>query len=286
MENRIEKCIACENRNFKYYADNVILRLPIYICQNCNLHVTGTSQIELDAVLSNYYKGDYWNVVREQGMNIEHTDSYSKGRIRIWTSQFKYVKKFISKKSKILEIGSGHGEAIIEFDKLNYNVIGIEPDKKNVLHLKQILKNCKIINSKADDFQIEEVFDLVWMSHVFEHLSAPIEFLKKIKKNISKNGILFIEVPNVEKKNDYRTFTKTPHAYNYTAKSLQNIIEKSGYEIISCDWFGPPSKVNGAINKLSKKLLNRDFYPYYPKMLTGKYSGEEIRVISQLKSKK
>ena len=105
------------------------------------------------------------------------------------------------------------------------------------------------------------------------------------KKNISKNGILFIEVPSVEKKNDYRTFTKTPHAYNYTAKSLQNIIEKSGYEIISCDWFGPPSKVNGAINKLSKKLLNRDFYPYYPKMLTGKYSGEDIRVISQLKSK-
>jgi len=285
MENRIEKCIACENRNFKYYADNVILRLPIYICQNCNLHVTGTSQIELDTVLSNYYKDDYWDVVREQGMNVEHTDSYSKGRIRVWTSQFNYVKKFISKKSKILEIGSGHGEAIIEFDKLNYNVIGIEPDKKNVLHLKQILKNCKVINSKADDFQIDGVFDLVWMSHVFEHLSAPIEFLKKIKKNISKNGILFIEVPSVEKKNDYRTFTKTPHAYNYTAKSLQNIIEKSGYEIISCDWFGPPNKVNGIINKLSKKLLNRDFYPYYPKMLTGKYSGEEIRIISQLKSK-
>ena len=106
MENRIEKCIACENRNFKYYADNIILRLPIYICQNCNMHVTGTSQIELDAVLSNYYKGDYWDVVREQGMNIEHTGSYSKGRIRIWTSQFKYVKKFISKKSKILEINT------------------------------------------------------------------------------------------------------------------------------------------------------------------------------------
>ena len=135
------------------------------------------------------------------------------------------LKNLFQKKSKILEIGSGHGETIIEFDKLNYNVIGIEPDKKNVLHLKQILKNCKIINSKAEDFQIEEVFDLVWMSHVFEHLSAPIEFLKKIKKNISKNGILFIEIPSVEKKNDYRTFTKTPHAYNYTAKSLQNIFE-------------------------------------------------------------
>jgi len=281
MDNRIEKCISCNNSNFKYYADNEVLKLPIYICQNCKLYITGKSQNELDAILSTYYESDFWDINRKNGMNDEHTDNYSQGRVRLWKSQFKYLNSFL-KKSEILEIGSGHGESLLEFDKLNYNVTGIEPDKKNVQHLKQILKKCKIIESTAEDFQLETKFDLVWMSHVFEHLSNPLEFLKRLKKNIKNNGILFIEVPNVEKENDYRTFTKTPHAYNYSAKSLQNILEKSGYEIIACDFFAPPKKINGGINRLSKKFLKRDFYPFYPKMLTDRESGEDIRIVSRL----
>lgn len=284
LDNRIEKCISCGNSNFKYYLDNMVLQLPMYICQNCKLYITGNSQQELDALLSTYYESDFWDVNRKKGMNDEHTDDYSRARTRLWQSQFKYLKNFFSKKSKILEIGSGHGEALLEFDKLNYNVIGVEPDKKSVQHLKRILKKCKIIESTAENFQLDTKFDLVWMSHVFEHLSNPIEFLNRLKKNIKNNGLLFIEVPNVEKENDYRTFTKTPHAYNYSAKSLQNILKQSEYEIISCDFFGPPKKVNGVINRLSKKILRKDFYPFYPKMLMSIGSGEDIRIVSRLKS--
>lgn len=284
MNDRIHKCISCSNSHFKYYTENVSLNLPMYICQNCNLYITGKSQKELDTILLNYYKEDFYNKKRELGLfNDEHNDRYSRGRIRVWNSQFNYLKEFLLKTSKILEIGSGHGESIIEFDKLNYNVVGIEPDEKNVSHLQQILKNCRIINSTAEEFQVNEKFDLVWMSHVFEHLSRPVDFLKKLKQNLKKDGVCFIEVPNVEKKNDYRTFTKTPHAYNYSEKSLNNIIEKNGYEVIKCDFFGAPNKINGGINKISQKILKKNFYQYYPKMLTSRKNGEDIRIVFRLK---
>ena len=48
MNNRLEKCISCDHSDFKFYADNVSLKLPIFICQNCKLYVTGKSQNELD----------------------------------------------------------------------------------------------------------------------------------------------------------------------------------------------------------------------------------------------
>ena len=281
MSNRISQCISCGSTNFKYYAENKTLKVPIHICQNCKLHVAGESQKQLDDILKKFYEKDYWDIARNEGLDDSHSNHYSVGRKRIFLSQIKYVKKFLTKNSKVLEIGSGHGETLIELEKLNFQTTGIEPDLKNVEHLRKILKKSKIIQSNIENLDIDEKFDFIWMSHVFEHLSDPISFLNNIKKNTNKNYFLFIEVPNVTKKNDWRTFTVVPHAYNYSGTALQNILQKTGYKIISCDYFGPPTKLNGGINKISSKIFKKDFYPFYPKMLLNADTGEDIRIIAQ-----
>jgi 2-polyprenyl-3-methyl-5-hydroxy-6-metoxy-1,4-benzoquinol methylase len=281
MSNRISQCISCGGTNFKYYAENKTLKVPIHICQNCKLHVAGESQKQLDDILKKFYEKDYWDITRNEGLDDSHSNHYSVGRKRIFLSQIKYVKKFLTKNSKVLEIGSGNGETLIELEKLNFQTTGIEPDLKNVEHLRKILKKSKIIQSNIENLDIDEKFDFIWMSHVFEHLSDPISFLNNIKKNTNKNYFLFIEVPNVTKKNDWRTFTVVPHAYNYSGTALQNILQKTGYKIISCDYFGPPTKLNGGINKISSKIFKKDFYPFYPKMLLNADTGEDIRIIAQ-----
>ena len=281
MSNRISQCISCGGTNFKYYAENKTLKVPIHICQNCKLHVSGESQKQLDDILKKFYEKDFWDMERNEGLDDSHSNHYSVGRKRIFLSQIKYVKKFLTKNSKVLEIGSGNGETLIELEKLNFQTTGIEPDLKNVEHLRKILKKSKIIQSNIENLDIDEKFDFIWMSHVFEHLSDPISFLNNIKKNTNKNYFLFIEVPNVTKKNDWRTFTVVPHAYNYSGTALQNILQKTGYKIISCDYFGPPTKLNGGINKISSKIFKKDFYPFYPKMLLNADTGEDIRIIAQ-----
>ena len=281
MSDRISQCISCGSTNFKYYAENKTLKVPIHICQNCKLHVAGESQKQLDDILKKFYEKDYWDITRNEGLDDSHSNHYSVGRKRIFLSQIKYVKKFLTKNSKVLEIGSGNGETLIELEKLNFQTTGIEPDLKNVEHLRKILKKSKIIQSNIENLDIDEKFDFIWMSHVFEHLSDPISFLNNIKKNTNKNYFLFIEVPNVTKKNDWRTFTVVPHAYNYSGTALQNILQKTGYKIISCDYFGPPTKLNGGINKISSKIFKKDFYPFYPKMLLNADTGEDIRIIAQ-----
>lgn len=219
---RITNCISCGASNFIYYDQNKTLKLPIYICQSCKLYVTGDSKIALDVILNDFYKKEFWDQTRKNGLKSDYVDPYSKGRIRLWKSQFKYCREFIDNNKTILEIGSGHGEAIIQFDNLGFRVTGIEPDKMNVDNINKVLKHSKVILDTAETFRSENKFDIVWMSHVFEHLVEPIQFLKRLQKSLKPGGILFIEVPNVEKENDYRKFTVVPHAFNFSKLSLSN----------------------------------------------------------------
>jgi 2-polyprenyl-3-methyl-5-hydroxy-6-metoxy-1,4-benzoquinol methylase len=280
LENdRIIKCISCDSSNFNYYADNFTLKLPVYVCQNCKLYVTGKSQKEIDKLIQHYYDKDFWEDDLENLLESNFTDSYSIGRIKIWKSQKKYCNKILNNSKTILEIGSGHGEAIYNFDKIGYNVTGIEPDKKNVISINKKLKHSECIVEKAETFSFEKKFDIIWLNHVFEHLTQPIQFLTKISNFLNDSGFIFIEVPSVEKKNDYRQFKTAPHAYNYSKRSLINISKKANYNIVKCDYFRSPKLVEGGTNKIFNLFFKKDFFEFYPKILCNKENGENIRII-------
>ncbi len=278
-DSRISKCISCNSSDFDYYNENFTLKLPMYICKNCKLYVTGVSQKEIDEKIEHLYDEDFWKTDLEELLESDFTDTYSIGRIKIWRSQEKYCKEILNNNKTILEIGSGHGEAIYNFDKIGYKVTGIEPDKKNVVAINKKLKNSECIVEKAETFSSDKKFDIIWLNHVFEHLSQPIEFLKKIKIFLNESGFIFIEVPSVEKINDYRKFQVVPHAYNYSRQSLINISKKSDYEIIKCDYFRSPTLFEGGLNKFFNKFFKKDFFEFYPKILTNSDDGENIRII-------
>ena len=279
INDRIDKCISCDSSNFNYYDENLTLKLPIYICKNCQLHVLGTSQKELDEKIEHFYDEEFWKNNDDEPLKSNFTDQYSIGRIRLWRSQIKYCKEILNTNKTILEIGSGHGEAIYNFDKIGYTVTGIEPDKTSVSFINKKLTNSICMMGKAETISFDKKFDIIWLNHVFEHLSKPIEFLNKIESVLDQHGFIFIEVPSVERANDWRKFNSTPHAYNYSKQSLINISKKANYTIIKCDYFRPPTIIEGVINKISTKFLKKDYFKYYPKILSNKENGENLRII-------
>ena len=101
VDDRINKCISCNSSNLSFYNTNKILDLPIYVCNNCKLHVLGTSQNELDTKLNHYYDSNFWEQTNSRiKLDDDFSDGYSKGRIRLWQSQFKYCKTILKKKYK------------------------------------------------------------------------------------------------------------------------------------------------------------------------------------------
>lgn len=213
----------------------------------------------------------------ENSIKSNYHDTDSLGKRRNWISQVSYCKKYLSEKKSILEIGVGGGQSIFWFDEINYRVLGIEPDSRNVDLINKKLKNSKVVNGFIEEMNLEEKFDFIWMSHVLEHLVRPDIFLEKIAKNLKDDGIFFIEVPSSQHpKTLESSIMSNPHVYHFTKQSLIKLVEKN-YDIISCDCFMPASRFHGLIQKI--------FHPYqfYPRIKTNCEKGRDLRIILKIK---
>jgi 2-polyprenyl-3-methyl-5-hydroxy-6-metoxy-1,4-benzoquinol methylase len=270
-------CILCTNLMVKF-TDDSYLDLPVFQCKKCDFLVTGESLDEIKEKTISIYKKDFWVKEGDSKTIIKnnYTDIDSQGKIRNHVSQYKYCKPYLKNKKKILEIGAGQGQSVYLFDKEGYSVEFIEPDKNNVMLINQKLgKDCGIIDT-AENFQSDKKFEIIWMSHVLEHLTNPIMFFKNISKNLINDGILFIEVPNCENPLVLdKSIHKVPHTFHFSKSSLIKIVEKCNFKVISCDYFRPATKLEGISNKLKK-------FPFYPRILTNNKKGEVLRIILKI----
>jgi len=268
------RCILC-NGILEKYSKTSNLELVVNHCKECNLYINGDTKEEVLKKVSNLYKEDYWNQRNsETSINSEYTDTDSQGKRRNWISQFLYTKEHIAGNT-ILEIGVGAGQSILWFENEGFQVTGIEPDGRNVSMINRVLKRGRVVESSVEEFSSDEVFDVIWMSHVLEHLIEPGDFIKKIKNNLKKNGIFFIEVPNCEYEPMLKnSIEKNPHLFHFTKKALIKLVENAGYKIVSCDVFRPATKNEGVKHKILKNS-----FPYYPRILTDVHNGRDLRII-------
>lgn len=279
------QCISCDNTRMEKFTESSYLELPVYQCKKCNLYVTGESESEIKEKTKLIYQKKHWGKDNlwdaEMAIKSDYTDIDSQGKKRHWISQFKYCESHIKNKKNILEIGAGQGQATYWFDKEGFSVTSIEPDENNVKLINQKLNNGRCILGSAEDFQIEEKFDIIWMSHVLEHLIKPIQFLENVHKNLRDDGIFFIEVPNCE--NDSMLNSSVflvPHTFHFSRNALINLAKKTGFKVVQCDFFRPATKFEGIINKLTKSKLKK--FQYYPRILTNNKKGKFLRVILKI----
>ena len=178
------KCISCGNTSMNKYTDNSFLELPVFQCKKCNLYVTGKSEKEVIEKTKLIYNKKHWGENNlwdaKTAIKSNYTDIDSQGKRRHWISKYKYCKPYLENKKKILEIGAGQGQAVYWFNKEGFSVTAIEPDENNVKSINKKLNNDRCIVGSVEDFQIVEKFDLIWMSHVLEHIVKPVQFFENI----------------------------------------------------------------------------------------------------------
>jgi len=273
------QCISCDNKSLIEYSKDSYMKLPIYFCSICGMYITGRNEEEIKNRSIEIYKKEYWDKREaEEAIRTNYSDINSQGKKRQWISQFAYCKPYFKNKN-FLEIGCGQGQTIFWFEENGFNVSGIEPDERNVLLINQKLKSGYCKAGFAEEFNISGDYDIIWISHVFEHLIRPDLLLIKCKEHLRSNGILFIEVPNCENENVLKSsIFQNPSSFHFTKKALTNLVIKAGFKVERSDYFRSPSKLEGALNKILKKI-SYELYPYYPKIITNNKNGTDIRII-------
>jgi len=235
-------CISCNSdKNIKLHQKKSFLKCPVYRCNKCGLYFFYSDDKRMERKCDEYYKKTYWNTIRKRWdekrrfLNII-IKTLRKLRTeplqQLW--HYNLIKNYISAKSrKFLDIGCAKGDFMLFFSKKEFDVRGIEPDKNNTKIVNRLFKKEVCINGLVEKVKIMERFDVVYLCHVFEHLIRPDLFLKKIKNNLNKDGVIFLEVPNCENKKILNaSINYHPHIYSFTLSSMRKLFENNGYKIL------------------------------------------------------
>lgn len=152
--------------------------------------------------------------------------------------QSKIQLKKITKGTKVksfLDFGTGNGRYAHSASELfkGANIWAVDFFDNN------IFKNFpnKIIYSNYKKFyKTKNKFDVILLRHVIEHNHNPIKLLKKLRKRLNKNGIIYIEVPNLNSgtakifKNNWHLYYLPRHIFHYTEHSLKKTISLAGFK--------------------------------------------------------
>lgn len=76
-------------------------------------------------------------------------------------------------------------------------------------------------------------FDVIWCSHVVEHLRDPLAFLDECKRVLRSGGHLILRTPDV-KKIRFAFWDDPTHVQPFTRMSLGNILVMAGFRLIHC----------------------------------------------------
>lgn len=144
----------------------------------------------------------------------------------------------IKKPSKILDIGCGTGEFLLEMYKSGWDVYGLEPGDNLVNMSERKIGKGRVYKGYLETVNFRNMkFDVIAMWQVLEHIPNVEKSFKKINQVLHTKGILIIEVPhsgslnlNFFKKN--WTLLLTPqHIHFWSSQALEKLLGKNGYEI-------------------------------------------------------
>jgi SAM-dependent methyltransferase len=225
--------------------DEFLGDIEIAICKTC-----GSTQNINNTDMSKYYF-EYTYSVQTSNFAISFMQTLAR---RIKNNYFKNKQK-----PKILEIGSGTGEQLLEFKKLGFDVLGIEPSEKLSKYAQSIgvntlttffnKKTKKIVESGFDNV------DAIVTSYTFDHIPQIDEAVKNIYNILNTDGILIIEVHDLDlicSRNEFCLFEHEHYTYLNKA-TITHFLNKNQFEVLTFDLLSVKEKRGNSLLVVARK---------------------------------
>jgi 2-polyprenyl-3-methyl-5-hydroxy-6-metoxy-1,4-benzoquinol methylase len=231
-------------------------------CKKCGLHSLHPipSERDLSWIYKNYF-------VSGNRLSVEKNRIHS-----VYPKKIEKIKNYY-KNPKILDIGSGLGGFCYVGKTQGLNVLGIEMDTEQVKIAKKEF-DIELMNMSIQNFFLHntQMFDVVHLHHVLEHLQHPKDVLLKVQEILTPEGIVLFEVPNqfFVFREEMKIFLKIKipkapynpyhHIYFFSPITLNHLIDASGYkplEIIQV--VDNPKSYKVKLHKILANITNMGF---------------------------
>ena len=196
--------------------------LRTVICRSCGLVWSDPRPHDARQFYEDEYRLAYKHAYRPKPKHVLRA-----GHVAL--SRFEKIDRLLSGPKAILDVGTGGGEFAYLLQSLGHRVNGIEPNKGYADYSIQEYGLAVQVGFVQDAAFPPESFDLVTIWHVLEHTEDPGSVLALLRSWLKSDGMLVVEVPNVEAtcQAPHSTFHEA-HLYNFNVVSLRRLAKKHG----------------------------------------------------------
>lgn len=153
--------------------------------------------------------------------------------------RIKFLKELpkTKKRPKLLDIGCGYGDFLVEANRLGYEVTGVDFDEEKV----KVAKSKGLTNIYSMDFEQFyqekfDKFDVITFFQLLEHLEDPSTFIDMVKDMIYPGGYIMLDLPNRQRvlRAAAGIIDYPPHHLTrWTPNSLFEFLRRKKFEIVT-----------------------------------------------------
>jgi 2-polyprenyl-3-methyl-5-hydroxy-6-metoxy-1,4-benzoquinol methylase len=136
---------------------------------------------------------------------------------------------------RLLEIGCGQGELLVEAEALGYEVTGVEFAEPAADQARKRLAGGTVLCGEVENAPLEPgSFDVCVIADVIEHVRNPLYFLRTIHRLLKRDGVLFIATPSLDSwsarlmRQNWMEF-KPEHLTYFATRTIQDTLYRTGF---------------------------------------------------------
>jgi 2-polyprenyl-3-methyl-5-hydroxy-6-metoxy-1,4-benzoquinol methylase len=180
---------------------------------------------------------------------ISHTD----GKRTLFEKMYHFVKRSALKnkvqlitssqplKGKLLDIGAGTGDFLIEAKKQNWETVGIEPNDK----AKAIATGKGVQFADTIEKLESNSFDVITLWHVLEHVPDVAHQAAELKRLLKPSGTLIIAVPNFKSydatyySSFWAAYDVPRHLWHFSKTAIEKLFDHQNMNVVAIKpmWF-------------------------------------------------
>ncbi|MBT8282941.1 MAG: class I SAM-dependent methyltransferase [Muriicola sp.] len=184
--------------------------------------------------LDPYYQGEEY---------ISHTDKNKTFLEKIYqlvktiglSNKRKWLLKFVSKGSRILDVGAGTGSFVAYLNDNDFEATGVEPSAR----ARKLAEKKGVSSIKSIDDIAKQEYDAITLWHVLEHFKDLDREIDKLIMRLHKEGYLYVAVPNFRSydaqhyKEHWAAFDVPRHLWHFSKAAIQKVFKEKGFQLVS-----------------------------------------------------
>ncbi len=258
MKKKYVTCDLCHKNETSIICYPVLTAGPVVKCKNCGLVINPWKvNQEICCKLGKKYQN--------LGLAFEYE---SKWRDLRFIDKLKIIQSY-KKSGTLLDVGCGPG-VFLEMAKEVYDCYGVDINfghcqkakEKGVLNIfNGTLKNAKFENN---------FFDVIIALNVLEHIPSPMNELKEINRVLKKDGILMLEIPNIQSiwfklfRKKWRQFLPD-HYFYFSPDTITKYLQKTSFDVLKIGYDKKIFDLGYMVSRFS--LINRRLGKLFSKLI-------------------